>query len=252
VGCIVDWKFAFHHLRRPGIADCCVLLVSGLFRFSCNTTGIGFYGPNRLQELPRSLRAVSEAPKSEKAAVLMCGGAFRYSDLKEAAFVRGGRYGISIDFGLQVVGNNSTCSMLKSKLIDTNMKPGSMIAFIVTQGTTFFRAPTPLFSRISRCRWLHARDSVCREAASFKQTSGPGWRDSTRLHGCAGLAGSTLLGPVQPESLAIPRGISVRLHHPSYTGEPTSETDEAIRLLISPAPGPTSKPFSAGIQTCRS
>jgi hypothetical protein len=73
----------------------------------------------------------------------MCGGAFRYSDLKEAAFVRGGRYGISIDFGLQVIGNNSTCSaMLKSKLIDIDMKPGSMIALIVTQGTTFFKAPT--------------------------------------------------------------------------------------------------------------
>jgi hypothetical protein len=34
-------------------------------------------------------------------------GRFRYSDLKEAAFVRGGRYGISIDFDLEVVGRKS-------------------------------------------------------------------------------------------------------------------------------------------------
>jgi hypothetical protein len=33
----------------------------------------------------------------------------RYSGLKEAAFVRGGRYGISIDFGLEVVERKSTC-----------------------------------------------------------------------------------------------------------------------------------------------
>jgi len=32
--------------------------------------------------------------------------------LKEAAFVRGGRYGISIDFGLEVVEKQSACSTI--------------------------------------------------------------------------------------------------------------------------------------------
>ena len=36
-------------------------------------------------------------------------GRFGYSGLKEAAFVRGGRYGISIDLGLEVVGRKSVC-----------------------------------------------------------------------------------------------------------------------------------------------
>jgi hypothetical protein len=38
-----------------------------------------------------------------------CCGRVRYSGLREAAFVRGGRYGILIDFGLEVIGRESTC-----------------------------------------------------------------------------------------------------------------------------------------------
>jgi hypothetical protein len=44
-------------------------------------------------------------------------------------FVRGGRYGISIDFGLEVVDNKSTCgASFKSKFIDLTMKPRLTIA----------------------------------------------------------------------------------------------------------------------------
>jgi hypothetical protein len=44
-------------------------------------------------------------------------------------FVRGGRYGISIDFGLEVVENKSTCgASFKSKFIDLTMKPRLTIA----------------------------------------------------------------------------------------------------------------------------
>src|SRR5271166_4179217 len=47
----------------------------------------------------------------------------RYSGLKEAAFVRGGRYGISIDFGLEIVGKKSTCgASFKSKFTDPTME----------------------------------------------------------------------------------------------------------------------------------
>jgi hypothetical protein len=48
----------------------------------------------------------------------------RYSDLKEAACVRGGRYGISIDFGFEVVERLGTCGeTFKSKFIDPTMEP---------------------------------------------------------------------------------------------------------------------------------
>jgi hypothetical protein len=44
-------------------------------------------------------------------------------------FVRGGRYGISIDFGLEVVEIKSTCgASFKSKFIDLTMKPRLTIA----------------------------------------------------------------------------------------------------------------------------
>jgi hypothetical protein len=44
-------------------------------------------------------------------------------------FVRGGRYGISIDFGLAVVEKNSICgASFKSKFIDLTMKPRLTIA----------------------------------------------------------------------------------------------------------------------------
>jgi hypothetical protein len=44
--------------------------------------------------------------------------------LKEAAFVRGGRYGISIDFGLEVVEKDSACGeTFKLKFIDLTIKP---------------------------------------------------------------------------------------------------------------------------------
>jgi hypothetical protein len=44
-------------------------------------------------------------------------------------FVRGGRYGISIDFGLEVVEKKSACgASFKSKFIDLTMKPRLTIA----------------------------------------------------------------------------------------------------------------------------
>jgi hypothetical protein len=56
-------------------------------------------------------------------------GALLIQRLEGSRFVRGGYYGISIDLGLQVVGKKSGCAtILKSKLIDIGMKPGSMIA----------------------------------------------------------------------------------------------------------------------------
>ena len=49
-----------------------------------------------------------DAPHSRSPQVVSVLGRVRYSGLKEAAFVRGERYGISIDFGLEAVGRQST------------------------------------------------------------------------------------------------------------------------------------------------
>jgi len=44
-------------------------------------------------------------------------------------FVRGGRYGISIDFGLEVVEKENTCgATLKSEFIDLTIEPRLTIA----------------------------------------------------------------------------------------------------------------------------
>jgi len=44
-------------------------------------------------------------------------------------FVRGGRYGISIDFGLEVIEKQRVCgAIFKSKFIDPTMKPRLTIA----------------------------------------------------------------------------------------------------------------------------
>jgi len=44
--------------------------------------------------------------------------------IEGSRFVRGGRYGISIDFGLEVIEKESTCeAIFESKLIDLTTKP---------------------------------------------------------------------------------------------------------------------------------
>jgi hypothetical protein len=60
--------------------------------------------------------------------------------LKEAAFVRGGRYGSSIDFGLEIIEKKSTCSAsFKSKFIDPTWRLSSN-RLIVTRDKQFFKA----------------------------------------------------------------------------------------------------------------
>jgi len=56
-------------------------------------------------------------------------------------FVRGGRYGISIDFSLEVVERESTCrTNIKSKFIDLTMKRRLRIALTVTRERSFFKS----------------------------------------------------------------------------------------------------------------
>src|SRR5271157_1893838 len=53
-------------------------------------------------------------------------------------FVRGGRYGISIDFGLEVVEKKSICgASFKSKFIDLNMESQAHDRLIVTRDRPF-------------------------------------------------------------------------------------------------------------------
>jgi hypothetical protein len=56
-------------------------------------------------------------------------GSLSIQPFEGSRFVRGGRYGISIDFGLEVVEKKSTCgASFKSKFIDQTMKPRLTIA----------------------------------------------------------------------------------------------------------------------------
>jgi hypothetical protein len=56
-------------------------------------------------------------------------GAVSIGSFEGSRFVRGGRYGISIDFGLEVVENENTCwGTLKSKFIDLTITPRLTIA----------------------------------------------------------------------------------------------------------------------------
>jgi hypothetical protein len=64
----------------------------------------------------------------------------RYSRLKGAAFVRGGRYGISIDFGLEIVERKSTCgATVNLELSSVRMTPWLPDGLIVTRDGAFFK-----------------------------------------------------------------------------------------------------------------
>ena len=56
-------------------------------------------------------------------------GAVSIGSFEGSRFVRGGRYGIPIDFGLEVVETENTCGeSVKSKFIDLTIKPRLTIA----------------------------------------------------------------------------------------------------------------------------
>ena len=119
------------------------------------------------------LSAVSDAPILEVRGWALCWERVRYSRLKEAAFVRGGRYGISIDFGLEVVGRKSSCgATVNLELISFPMMPRLPMASSYRE-THHSSRPTATLLLVSDlpCRWLRARASVRRKAASFKPTS---------------------------------------------------------------------------------
>ena len=61
--------------------------------------------------------------------------------LEGSRFVRGGRYGISIDFSLEVVERESTCrTTLKSKFIDLTNTAQAQDRVIVTPERSFFKS----------------------------------------------------------------------------------------------------------------
>jgi hypothetical protein len=56
-------------------------------------------------------------------------GAVSIGSFEGSRFVRGGRYGISIDFGLEVIEKENTCGdTFKSKFINLTIKPRLTIA----------------------------------------------------------------------------------------------------------------------------
>jgi hypothetical protein len=65
-------------------------------------------------------------------------GAVSIGSFEGSRFVRGGRYGISIDFGLEVIEKENTCGeTLKSKFIDLNHQAEAHDRLRVTLDRTF-------------------------------------------------------------------------------------------------------------------
>ena len=76
-----------------------------------------------------NVRAVSEANRRDRFGWLGPQGSLSIQPFEGSRFVRGGRYGISIDFGLEVVEKkNIYGASFKSKFIDLTMKPRLTIA----------------------------------------------------------------------------------------------------------------------------
>jgi len=123
---------------------------------------------------PETLVLYRMRPILEVRGWALCWERVRYSGLKEAAFVRGGRYGISIDFGLEVIGRKSSCgATVNVELISFPMMPRLPMASSYRE-THHSSRPTSTLLLVSDlpCRWLRARAGVRRKAASFKPASG--------------------------------------------------------------------------------
>ncbi len=88
--------------------------------------------PNRCRrsrKLSRNVRAVSEANRRDSFGSLGPQSSLSIQPFEGSRFVRGGRYGISIDFGLEVVEKKNICGAgFKSKFIDLTIKPRLTIA----------------------------------------------------------------------------------------------------------------------------
>ena len=75
------------------------------------------------------VRAVSEANQRDSFGWLDLRSSLSIQPFEGSRFFRGGRYGISIDFGLEVVERESSCgTTFKSKFIDLPMKRRLTIA----------------------------------------------------------------------------------------------------------------------------
>ncbi len=76
-----------------------------------------------------NVRAVSEANRRNSFGWLDLRSSLSIQPFEGSRFVRGGRYGISIDCGLEVVEKESVCgAIFKSKFIKQTMKPRLRIA----------------------------------------------------------------------------------------------------------------------------
>jgi hypothetical protein len=93
-------------------------------RLCCSTPEL-----SAIPKLARNASAVSEANRRDRFGLLGPQGSLSIQPFEGSRFVRGGRYGISIDSGLEVVEKNNICgASFKSKLIDLTMKRRLTIA----------------------------------------------------------------------------------------------------------------------------
>jgi hypothetical protein len=86
-------------------------------------------GLSAIRKLSRNVRAVSEANRATGSVGLDLRTSLSIQPFEGSRFVRGARYGISIDFSLEVVEKKSICgASFKSKFIDLTMKSRLTIA----------------------------------------------------------------------------------------------------------------------------
>jgi hypothetical protein len=103
-------------------------------------------------------------------------GSLSIQPFEGSRFVRGGRYGISIDFSLEVVEKKNICgASFKSKFIDLTMKP-RLDRVMVTRDRPFCKTRDAgvLFvctSRISDAACFEHAIASAAEAASFKRAN---------------------------------------------------------------------------------
>ena len=85
--------------------------------------------------------------------------------LEGRRFVRGGRYGISIDFGLEVVEKENTCgATFKSIFLDLNHQALAHDRLVVTRDRLFLQDPSTRISDVACSR--HALASATKRLRS--------------------------------------------------------------------------------------
>ena len=117
-------------------------------------------------------------------------GSLSIQPFEGSRFVRGGRYGISIDFGLEVIEKESICgATFKLKFIDLTIEAQAHDRLIVTRDRPFCKTPSlespmslasgtrkrpPQSGFVQTAFWEMRVVILCESSANGKQSGRPG------------------------------------------------------------------------------